>query len=283
MSNELLVSNELTPILFTEARRRRVLLVILLAVLALAGLVAGIFWPKNFASSTSILVQESNIIKPLMEGRAVTTGNADRAAIAREVIFSRKILDEIVDIGGWKKSDPTPLELERIIDSIKARITVINLRENLIQITYKDSDRGARLYRHAAARRSVHLGKPCREGTREQRRVPLHRQPGGDLPQQAHRRGRQAQGVSRPECRRAPRQRNRFEHAHQRTAHASRERAHGTDGTALERKRARRAAFRRVRDHCRADARRPIPRATGRTADAARYACFSLTPTSTRT
>ncbi len=136
----MLVSNELTPILFTEARRRRVLLVILLAVLALAGLVAGIFWPKNFAASTSILVQESNIIKPLMEGRAVTTGNADRAAIAREVIFSRKILDEIVDTGGWKKSDPSALELERIIDSIKGRITVINLRENLIQIAYKDSD-----------------------------------------------------------------------------------------------------------------------------------------------
>jgi polysaccharide chain length determinant protein (PEP-CTERM system associated) len=140
MSNELLVSNELSPILLTEARRRRALLVIVFAVLALGGLVAGLVWPKNFASSTSILVQESNIIKPLMEGRAVATGNADRAAIAREVIFSRKILEEIVEAGGWKKSNPSPLELERIIDSIKGRISVINLRENLIQITYKDSD-----------------------------------------------------------------------------------------------------------------------------------------------
>jgi polysaccharide chain length determinant protein (PEP-CTERM system associated) len=140
MSNELLVSNELTPILVTEARRRRVTLVILFVVLALTGLVAGLVWPKNFASSTSILVQESNIIKPLMEGRAVTTGNADRAAIAREVIFSRKILEEIVDAGGWKQSNPSPLELERIIDSIKSRISVINLRENLLQITYKDSE-----------------------------------------------------------------------------------------------------------------------------------------------
>jgi polysaccharide chain length determinant protein (PEP-CTERM system associated) len=140
MSNDLLASNELTPILFTEARRRRASLVILFAVLALAGLVAGIFWPKNFASSTSILVQESNIIKPLMEGRAVATGNADRAAIAREVIFSRKILDEIVDAGGWKSANISPIELERLIDSIKSRISVVNLRENLIQITYKDSD-----------------------------------------------------------------------------------------------------------------------------------------------
>jgi polysaccharide chain length determinant protein (PEP-CTERM system associated) len=140
MSNELLVSNELTPILLTEAKRRRVLLTILFAVLALAGLAAGLLWPKNYASSTSILVQESNIIKPLMEGRAVTTGNADRAAIAREVIFSRKILDEIAEAGGWTATHPNPLELEHIIDTIKARISVANLRENLIQITYKDSD-----------------------------------------------------------------------------------------------------------------------------------------------
>jgi polysaccharide chain length determinant protein (PEP-CTERM system associated) len=43
-------------------------------------------------------------------------------------------------VGGWKKSNPSPLELERIIDTIKSRITVINLRENLIQIAYRDSE-----------------------------------------------------------------------------------------------------------------------------------------------
>src|SRR5580704_12789502 len=103
MSTELLSANELTPILFAEARRRRTVLVFLFVLLALAGLLVGIFWPKNFSASTSILVQESNIIKPLMEGRAVTTGNADRASIAREVISSRKILDDIVEAGGWNK------------------------------------------------------------------------------------------------------------------------------------------------------------------------------------
>jgi polysaccharide chain length determinant protein (PEP-CTERM system associated) len=140
MSNELLVSNELPPVLFAEAKRRRISLVVLFAVFALAGLVAGIYWPKNFVSSTSILVQESNIIKPLMEGRAVATGNADRASIAREVISSRKILDEIAEVGGWKSTAVTPLELERVVDNIKNHITVTNLRENLIQIAYSDSD-----------------------------------------------------------------------------------------------------------------------------------------------
>ena len=140
MTTETMTPTELLPVLRTEASRRRTLLVALFALIALAGLVAGAAWPKKFVSSTSILVQESNIIKPLMEGRAVATNNADRAAIAREVIFSKKIMDDILANGGWMASKPSPLEQERLIEQIKLRTTVANLRENLIQITYADSD-----------------------------------------------------------------------------------------------------------------------------------------------
>lgn len=140
MNAEPMTTNELLPVLQTEATRRRATLVLMFAAIALAGLVVGVLWPKKFVSSTSILVQESNIIKPLMEGRAVTTGNADRAAIAREVIFSHKIMDDILASGGWMKGNPSPIEQEKIIEQIKQRTSVANLRENLIQITYADSD-----------------------------------------------------------------------------------------------------------------------------------------------
>jgi len=137
---EAITTNELLPVVRTEARRRRAALVLMFAVIALAGLAAGMLWPKKFASSTSILVQESNIIKPLMEGRAVTTANADRASIAREVIFSRKIMGEILSTGGWMSGNPSAIEQERLIEQIKLRTTIATLRENLIQITYADSD-----------------------------------------------------------------------------------------------------------------------------------------------
>jgi polysaccharide chain length determinant protein (PEP-CTERM system associated) len=126
-------------VLWTEARRRRTALVLIFAVIACIGLAGGLFWPKKYAASTTILVQESNIIKPLMEGRAVATGIADRAAIAREVIFSRKIMGEILQAGGWMDSRPDPLQQERIIEGIKNRTTLTNLRENLIRIEYTDS------------------------------------------------------------------------------------------------------------------------------------------------
>ena len=92
LGGALLPASELPQVLWKETRRWRTVMVLLFAVTAIIGLVGGFLWPKKYESSTTILVQESNIIKPLMEGRAVTTNIADRAAIAREVIFSRKIM-----------------------------------------------------------------------------------------------------------------------------------------------------------------------------------------------
>jgi len=139
MSGELILRSEVPQILWIEARRRRTSLVLLFAFIALAGLAAGLLWPKKYVASTTILVQESNIIKPLMEGRAVATGNADRAAIAREVIYSRKIMEDILRSGGWMDSKPSPLQQERLIEEIKNRTNVSNVRENLIRIDYSDS------------------------------------------------------------------------------------------------------------------------------------------------
>ena len=41
-----------------------------------------------------------------MEGRAVPTGVSSRAGITREVAFSRKVMDEILETGGWLKANP---------------------------------------------------------------------------------------------------------------------------------------------------------------------------------
>ncbi|HEX3122322.1 MAG TPA: hypothetical protein VHQ21_03395, partial [Rhodanobacteraceae bacterium] len=139
MNGAMTMGSELPEILWVEARRRRVALVLLFAMIAALGLLLGTFWPKKYSAATSILVQESNIIKPLMEGRAVATANADRASIAREVIFSRRIMDDILAAGGWMKNKPSAIAQERIIEGIKDRTTLSNLRENLIRIEYTDS------------------------------------------------------------------------------------------------------------------------------------------------
>ena len=130
----------MAPVLLSEARRRRIVLGLIFAVIAITALVIGVLWPKKYEASTTILAQESSIITPLMEGAASPTANANRAGMAREVIFSRKVMDEILVAGGWMASHPDPVEQDRLIHEIKSR-TVVNIsRDNLITISYHDSD-----------------------------------------------------------------------------------------------------------------------------------------------
>jgi polysaccharide chain length determinant protein (PEP-CTERM system associated) len=145
MATPMVPITELLPILRKEARRRMLVLGTLFAVVAIAALVIGATWPKKYESSTTILVQESNIVTGLMEGRAVATGVADRASIAREVIFSRKVMNEILAAGGWLESHPSPIEQDRMIESITNRTTISSPRDNLIHISYSDGD-AARSY-----------------------------------------------------------------------------------------------------------------------------------------
>jgi polysaccharide chain length determinant protein (PEP-CTERM system associated) len=130
----------LVPVVRHELTRHPVMYVGIFATLALLALAVGVLLPKKYASVTTILVEESNIIAPLMEGRAVATGVANRATIAREVAFSRKVMNEILEIGGWMKDEPTPLAQDKLIEQITNRVQMTTPRDNLIEITYIDSE-----------------------------------------------------------------------------------------------------------------------------------------------
>lgn len=140
MSEEISPFAAMLPVLLTEARRRRVTLGIIFGVIALLALVVGEQWPRRFDASTTILAQKSNIITPLMEGAASPTANANRAGIAKAVIFSRKVMNQILVGGGWMASHPSPVEQDHLIQEIKSRTNVVISHDNLITISYHDSD-----------------------------------------------------------------------------------------------------------------------------------------------
>lgn len=140
MSDELTRFTAIVPVLINEARRRRIALGLIFAVIALAALIVGEQWPRRYDASTTILAQESSIITPLMEGAASPTANANRAGIAQAVIFSRKVMSQILVTGGWMAKNPSPVEQDRLIQEIKSRTTVVISHVNLITISYHDSD-----------------------------------------------------------------------------------------------------------------------------------------------
>ena len=132
---------DLLAIMLEEGRRRIVPLSLLCAGLALLALLAGLFvLPIKYTSKTTILAQESDIIQPLLEGRAVATGVTDRAGIARQVIYSRKVLQGAMQAGGWMEADPTPVEQDKIMEDIRHSTVIRSPRENLIEISFSDSD-----------------------------------------------------------------------------------------------------------------------------------------------
>lgn len=128
------------PILLAELQRRFFWLCLGFASIALTVLAVGVLLPKKYISSTTILAGETNIITPLMEGRAVPTGVADRGRIAREVIFSRKAMADILVVGGWADELQDPVARERAIEQIKLRTQVSSPGANLIEISYTDKE-----------------------------------------------------------------------------------------------------------------------------------------------
>lgn len=141
MAKELMPAAELVPALLREGHRHGIALATLFAVISLAALAIGLLWPRTYSASTTILVQSSDIIQPLMEGRAVPTGNADRASLARQVVFSDRVMRDVLKIGGWDATHPTPVEQDRLIELIKGRTQITAPRPELIQIAYSDKDR----------------------------------------------------------------------------------------------------------------------------------------------
>ena len=131
---------DMLPMFLKEGRRHGLILTFIFAIIAIAALTAGLLWPKSYVASTTILAQSSDIIAPLLEGRAVPTGVTDRAGLARQVVFSRKVLTEAMQAGGWMESQPSPVEQERIMERIKDATQVTSPRPELVQITYRDSD-----------------------------------------------------------------------------------------------------------------------------------------------
>lgn len=127
-----------TRILLKEARRNPTQIVSIIMLVSFLGLVVGILMPRMYQSSTTVQVERQSIIAPLLEGTSVPTSMQDQAWLAEETLFSRSVLREIIETGGWMEEELTPLETEKLMNDIKRRTEIENLGRNLIRISYED-------------------------------------------------------------------------------------------------------------------------------------------------
>ena len=64
-----------------EVRSKKWLAFLVFVLVSFAVLAAGFLWPYKYQSEVVIFVDDSNIIRPLMEGSAVTTEIKDRKSV----------------------------------------------------------------------------------------------------------------------------------------------------------------------------------------------------------
>lgn len=125
------------------ASENRYWLAALCLVISIATLTAATFWPKTYTASSSIFADNSNILGPLMAGRAVTTEIVDQARMAQDILFSREYRDIILEASGADPARMTEPQKEQMIAGIQGRTTIENQgrgRANLIVISHTDED-----------------------------------------------------------------------------------------------------------------------------------------------
>jgi polysaccharide chain length determinant protein (PEP-CTERM system associated) len=132
---------DLIPILLHEARRYQVVMASIFAAIALIALLIGLFLlPRKYVATTSVLAQESDILQPLLENRAVSTQAVDRAGLARQVVFSPKVMRQLLAVGGWMEEKPSAVMQDRLMEQLRDRTLIKSARKDLVQITYTDND-----------------------------------------------------------------------------------------------------------------------------------------------
>lgn len=132
---------DLLDVVLKEGRKRFFMLGALFCVIAIVGLLVGLAMPKKWEASTLLIAEERNIIKPLMEGRAVPTTITDQKAVVSQIMYSRKILREVLAFAGLLQPKMGAADEERLMNQFKGRIKISSPRDELIRISYSDNDR----------------------------------------------------------------------------------------------------------------------------------------------
>ena len=132
-------------IFINEVLNKKIFVSIVFAIVSVAVLTTGVFWPKIYESSASILWNNKDSLSPLLErGMAQTQTVAEQADIAREIILSNKLLDQLIEKAGLDvDANGQPLserQLEIQKGSFRQSINVTNVGKRLILISYKHLD-----------------------------------------------------------------------------------------------------------------------------------------------
>ncbi|WP_323813298.1 XrtA system polysaccharide chain length determinant [Cellvibrio sp. NN19] len=99
-------------------------------------LVVGLLWPKSYTTKVVLFADVTNIIEPLLKGRAEIT-KIDRSEQASEVIYTRRIMLETAKQAGLLAAADSENRQDAIVKQLRSGVRVARERnENYVQLSY---------------------------------------------------------------------------------------------------------------------------------------------------
>lgn len=131
--------SQLPSEMIREVRSRKWLAFLLFAIISFAVLGAGFVWPYKYYSQVVIFVDDQNIIRPLMEGSAVTTGISERTSVVREMLWSRDVMSQVAkdkEVFGQNADQLSDEPLERRVEMLRSNMSVRPRGDRYFSIGY---------------------------------------------------------------------------------------------------------------------------------------------------
>jgi len=130
---------------FISTMQRRKYIAISAGLVVLSLLTWGSFlWPKTYEASSTVLIERSTVLKPLMQGVGVSGTIDNRLADLSSEIMSRNVIENVIKKLGLAANNLDSRQYNTLIESVKRNMDVTvkgNEREtNLFNISYKGGD-----------------------------------------------------------------------------------------------------------------------------------------------
>ncbi len=129
---------ELIRAIYRELIEWRTWLVGCLLVVTFCVLGVGLVWPTSYETRAMLYADVTNIIAPLLKGRAEVT-DIDHSEQAREMIYTRKIMQQVATDVGFIDATTSVEEQESRINRLRSNIVIRNEGKNYFRVIYTDT------------------------------------------------------------------------------------------------------------------------------------------------
>ncbi len=122
-----------------ELIRFRVWCVVFFILISFVVLGLGMVWPKKYTASALLVAQMTSIAEPLMKNTA-PTASVDYTELARDVIYTRNLLETVARETGLVTEDARPDEVDRAVRMLRGGLTLRAEKKNNFRIHFISDD-----------------------------------------------------------------------------------------------------------------------------------------------